>query len=370
MNKRDTPYGDSIPALSQIYFYLTDGCNLACRHCWLAPKRDLTGALSRHLSKSGFRTVIEEGKPLGLKKVKLTGGEPLLHPDFLRLLHILREENIELALETNGTLCTPDIAQGIGAALNPSVAVSLDGADAQTHEQLRNVPGSFEAAQRGIENLVAQGIKPQIIMTLTRFNKDQVEPLIRLADDLGASSIKFNLIQPTARGKNLQDTGQVLSLSEYIRIGRHIDMQLASASPLPLHYDYPLAFRPLSRLANHGDTICGILGVMGVLPTGHYALCGIGEHIPELVFGAIGRDPLETLWRYHPVLQSLRQGLPTRLEGVCADCLMQSRCLGSCVAQNYYSKGSLWAPFWFCQQAAQQGLFPESRLRSMKKERN
>jgi hypothetical protein len=41
---------------------------------------------------------------------------------------------------------------------------------------------------------------------------------------------------------------------------------------------------------------------------------------------------------------------------------MKTRCLGLCVAQNYYSKGSLWAPYWFCEQAEEAGLFPTSRL--------
>jgi hypothetical protein len=41
---------------------------------------------------------------------------------------------------------------------------------------------------------------------------------------------------------------------------------------------------------------------------------------------------------------------------------MKQRCKGSCVAQNYYSKGSLWAPYWFCEQAEEAGLFPTSRL--------
>jgi MoaA/NifB/PqqE/SkfB family radical SAM enzyme len=54
--------------------------------------------------------------------------------------------------------------------------------------------------------------------------------------------------------------------------------------------------------------------------------------------------------------------LPGRLEGVCSRCLMKRRCLGSCVAQNYYSEGRLWAPYWFCRQAEEEGLFPASRL--------
>ena len=47
---------------------------------------------------------------------------------------------------------------------------------------------------------------------------------------------------------------------------------------------------------------------MGVMASGHYALCGIGEQVPELVFGKVGRDRLETVWRENALLNSLREG--------------------------------------------------------------
>ena len=68
------------PPLSRIYFYLTEGCNLACRHCWLAPGFDPDGSRHAVLPVELFETAIREARPLGLARVKLTGGEPLLHP--------------------------------------------------------------------------------------------------------------------------------------------------------------------------------------------------------------------------------------------------------------------------------------------------
>jgi len=57
----------------------------------------------------------------------------------------------------------------------------------------------------------------------------------------------------------------------------------------------------------------------------------------------------------------LREGLPHRLTGICSRCIMRARCIGSCIAQNYYRDGSLWAPYWFCELADEAGLFPASR---------
>ncbi|MHB1356037.1 MAG: hypothetical protein ACYCZF_08680, partial [Anaerolineae bacterium] len=111
-----------------------------------------------------------------------------------------------------------------------------------------------------------------------------------------------------------------------------------------------------------GCGACGIFGILGVIASGHYALCGIGEKVPELVFGKVGKDQLATIWSDHAILKTLREGLPGRLEGICGRCLMKDRCLGSCVAQNFYNKHSLLAPYWFCEQAEKAGLFPTSRL--------
>ena len=83
--------------------------------------------------------------------------------------------------------------------------------------------------------------------------------------------------------------------------------------------------------------------------------------MPELVFGHAATDRLEDVWRESSVLNELRDGLPHKLQGVCGDCFMKAVCLGTCVAQNYYHTKSLWAPFWYCEEAEKRGLFPRGR---------
>lgn len=352
-----------IPPLNTLYFYLTQGCNLACRHCWLAPKFDPDASRYPVLPVELFETAIREAKPLGLTGVKLTGGEPLLHPQIRTLLEIVRREELGLTLETNGVLCTPELAAEIAKSNGAFVSVSLDGADAATHEAVRGVKGAFDRALQGVRNLVAAGLRPQIIMSLMRCNAGQIEALVRLAETLGAGSVKFNIIQPTGRGERVRKASDGLEVAELIELGHWVDLELARTTPLKLHFDIPLAFRPLSRIASeNGGGTCGILGILGVLPTGQYALCGIGEQVPELVFGRVGGDPLDRVWQETAVLNELRDGLPDRLRGVCADCLMKRQCLGACVAQNYYRAGRLLAPFWFCEYAEQAGRFPRARL--------
>jgi SynChlorMet cassette radical SAM/SPASM protein ScmF len=357
----------SIPIypLNCIYFYLTEGCNLCCRHCWIQPKFQNGERVYPSLEVDLFKSIIDQAKALGLGSVKLTGGEPLLHPQIGELLDHIEEEGLRLTIETNGVLCTPALARKIASCASPFVSVSIDGADAETHEWVRGVAGSFRQAVDGVRNLVEAGIHPQIIMTVMRRNREQIEDVVRLAEGLRADSVKFNIVQPTARGEKMHETGETLTIEELVDIGRWVENELSATTPLRLHYSHPIAFRPMSRMFGEkgdGCGVCGILGILGVLGNGSYALCGIGETIPELVFGHAAHDRLADIWENNAILKELREGLPHRFEGICGDCVMRGICLGSCVAQNYYSSGNLWAGYWFCEAAKKEGLFPGTRL--------
>lgn len=351
------------PPLSQLYFYLTEGCNLACRHCWLAPAYDEHGAAAPTLATALFERVVAEAKPLGLRAVKLTGGEPLLHPKFPEILGIVRREDLALTLETNGVLCTDELAAAIARCREPFVSVSLDGAAAVTHERIRGVEGCFARSVAGVRALVRAGLRPQVIMTLQRSNVGEAEALVRLATDLGAASVKFNVLQPVARGSRLHGAGEAPGVEELIALGRHLEGAVAHAAGVRILFDYPIAFRSLGAIAAEGGSgFCGILNILGVLAGGTYALCGIGAVAPRLAFGSAGEDRLAEVWAAHPALLELRAGLPSRLGGVCGRCLMRGSCLGSCLAQSFYRTGSFWEPYWFCEAAERAGLFPQSRL--------
>ncbi|MFH1386591.1 MAG: SynChlorMet cassette radical SAM/SPASM protein ScmF [bacterium] len=351
--------------LNCLYFYLTEGCNLACRHCWITPKFQAGGEHYPTLSLGLFRSIIEQAKPLGLSKVKLTGGEPLLHPEIRELLDHIKEQDLALTVETNGVLITAELARQMKSCKSPFVSVSIDGADAKTHEWVRGVPGSFEKAWAGIYHLVAAGFKPQIIFSIMKGNKEQLESLVKLAEEAGAGSVKINIVQPTARGEKMHEAGETLDITELIEIGKWVEEELSTKTKIKLMYSHPMAFRPLSRIYGANGTgcgICGIFGLLGVLASGKYALCGIGENIPELIFGDAAIDKLADVWANDPVLNQIRNGLPDKLEGVCGNCLLKGRCLGSCIAQNYYRNKNLFAPFWYCEEAAKKGLLPKTRL--------
>lgn len=352
------------PELRTLYVYLTEGCNCACRHCWIVPERGSKAAGAALLEPEVLRQAIEQALPLGLTSLKWTGGEPTYHPRFIEFLRLQKKFGLTSIIETNGMLIDEKLAAQMRDHGVDRPSVSLDGAIPATHDSIRGVVGGFARTLAGIRALVAAGYRPELILTLQKINRDELAAFFELAESLGAGSVKLNILQPVLRGATLTREGEGLGIRELLDVELAIKTERSRRPELPILMDLPMAFRPLSKiLSGEDDGACNIRHVLGILPHGTYALCGIGQHVAELVMGTVATSNLAELWQKHPVLLGLRDGLPEKLQGICRDCLMKSVCLGSCVAANYQCSGDLLAPYWFCRQAAEMGLFPASRRR-------
>lgn len=238
--------------------------------------------------------------------------------------------------------------------------MSLDGATPESHDWMRGVAGSFRGACDGIRNLVDVGLPVQIVMSVTRRTGGETEALVRLAERLGVQAVKLNFVHSTGRGAVMERQGETLGVDEILSLAAWVEQDLSRRTPLDVRFNHPLAFQPE---AWSGDSrTCDGSHALGVLGDGHYSLCGMGENEPDLIFGDAARDPLEQVWREHPVLREIREGFPRRLGGVCARCKVRNRCGGHCLAQNYHDAKDLWSGYWFCEAALAQGLFPPEAL--------
>ena len=365
------PLPEGVPNPTSYYFYLTHGCNLACKHCWLAPEFQKGRSTGGHLDLDLLKGAVEDGIPLGLSNAKLTGGEPLLHPDFVKIVDYLTEKNISIIIETNGTLLTKELAFYLKEHSSTwFVSVSIDGANVETHDRFRGVKGAFDKACNAVSYLAQAGFNPQVIMSIHKGNIDEIEDLVTLAESLGAGSVKFNLINSVGRGALMEKRHEILTIQDLVALGKRMEKDVQTRHSIPLYYDWPAAFMSIQELLKKGVSTCGIFHILGVLSDGSYAMCGIGVNIPELVYGKIGRDNLREVWVNNPTLVRLREEIPSQLEGICGKCILKNSCLASCVAQNYFESGRLTGPHWFCQQAYDQGLFPSTRITNEKVKEN
>ena len=108
----------------------------------------------------------------------LSGGEPLYRQDIFQLAEYATSRGLRVALATNGTLVTKDIAEKIKNSGIKRVSISLDGADATTHDTFRGIPGAFDAAIYGMRNLQELGVSVQINTTIARHNAHQLPDVL------------------------------------------------------------------------------------------------------------------------------------------------------------------------------------------------
>ena len=150
--KLDLPEG--VPPLTSLYMYIAGSCNLACRHCWISPTYEPDNSKGQFLKLEYIKKAVRSQTP-GIESVKLTGGEPMLHPQFREIVEYLDNENINILIETNGTLVDSKMAGYLKLKKWVTfMSVSLDGATAETHENLRGVSGCFNQALAGIKNIL------------------------------------------------------------------------------------------------------------------------------------------------------------------------------------------------------------------------
>lgn len=359
---------EGVPPLTGFYLYLVTGCNLACRHCWITPTfyRGQPSA-GDCLNFDYLKMAVQEAKPMGLSMAKLTGGEPTLHPQFREIVDYLSAEGISLTMETNATLITPELAKHLRENSTMwFISTSIDGATAKTHDWFRAVPGAFDAAWRGIDNLVAAGFHPQVIMSPYRASRVEIDEVVRQAVEHGAGSVKFNPVMSSGRGAAMAKRGETFGPDEVIELAKYIRGELQSRTPIPLTIGLPPVFSSIADLLRDESTGggCGIRNIIGLLGSGEMALCGVGRNMPDLVFGTLGKDSVRDVWSYNPTLVQLRKDLNTPFPGICGDCIHASRCLTHCAAYNYLDSGHLIHPSKLCHVVAERGDFPESRRKS------
>lgn len=354
---------EGVPLLTSLYLYISGSCNLACRHCWIEPDFRPDGKNGRFLEVEYLKEAVTEARPLGLCSVKLTGGEPMLHPKFREIVEWLDREGVSTIMETNGTLVDDEMARFLKSKRAMKfISISLDGAAAETHEELRGIPGSFDRAVTGIKALAAAGYKPQMICTLHKGNVNEIDNILELAGSLGCGSVKFNHIQKIGRGEQLADA-KGLSIETIIDLYRALVMDRKNGHTPTVFFDIPMAFRPIRALLKGVQSYCNVLNILGVLAGGEMSLCGVGVTVPELIYGKLGKDRLGDIWRSAPGLRELRSLIPGGLEGICGNCLHKDLCLGDCLAYNFHESRKLTGAYYFCQRAEERGLFPESRKR-------
>lgn len=164
-----------------IAWQLNAECNLSCLHCCEDAGAEFPGRMTKEQMLEVCRQFVEAEVPY----VALSGGEPLMCPEFWDVCEFLRANGVNVKVETNGEVIGPDVAQRLGRLKLRSVQISMDGASAEAHEALRK-NGNWNSVMRACELLRSEDANTEIVFVPTRFNIHEVGQAVDLAASLGA----------------------------------------------------------------------------------------------------------------------------------------------------------------------------------------
>ncbi|MBI5061257.1 MAG: radical SAM protein, partial [Candidatus Aenigmarchaeota archaeon] len=192
------PFTANAPFL--VVWNITRACNLSCKHCY----EDAHVAGHDELTPAQRLIAVDKMADAGIASIAISGGEPLVLPDFFEVAKRIRERDMMFSIATNATLITREKAKQLREAECGFAQVSLDGAIAKTHNSFRG-KNAFQTTLRGIKNLVAEDILTGVSMTVTEYNYKEVPAVIDLSEKLGATIFMHYNFIPTGRGKDIVD---------------------------------------------------------------------------------------------------------------------------------------------------------------------
>lgn len=367
------------PALRLVFWESTVGCNLECIHC-----RRLE--VSKDLSKDDLTTqealrLIDQIAECGRPILVFSGGEPLYRSDIFELGRHARGRGLLIALATNGTLVDEAMAGRIAEAGFDRVSISLDGADAATHDYFRG-RGAFDKAMRAAELLRGREVPLQLNFTMAVHNAHQWREMIALAERIGAVALHLFLLVPVGCGVELADdqmlsSGQVERLlTELYEASNETQVDI-KATCAPMYYRItrqrraksgnppqpPKAHPHASRRpgpghpgghpggAMHAHTKGCLAGTAVCFVSHKGVVMGCG-YLP-VPAGDVRRQSFREIWENSQVFDSLRND--ELLTGKCGVCEFRKVC-GGCRARAFYEYGDYLAEEPYCEFQPRAGL--------------
>jgi radical SAM protein with 4Fe4S-binding SPASM domain len=379
-----------------VFWEVTKGCNLRCVHC-RATATELSSPSD--LPTDTALRVIEQIASFASPILVLSGGEPLFRADIFQLARYGTDRGLRVALATNGTLVTQPVAQKIVDSGVRRVSMSLDGADAETHDLFRGIPGAFDATLRGFRNLKDLGMSMQINMTVTRHNAHQLPALFDLARSIGADALHTFLLVPVGCGVDIAEE-QMVAPDEYERIlnwfydrsltgeielkatcaphyfrvakQRQVEAKKATASTCAPQAEFQdrkaigptdmlmpsgtgIALHPHARRGGANGGGHGHPESMNAMTKGCLAGTGVcflsheGEIFPcgylPVKAGDLRQQTFAEVWTNSQVFEELRD--TSNLQGKCGCCEFRNICMG-CRARAFAASGDMMAEEPFC----------------------
>jgi radical SAM protein with 4Fe4S-binding SPASM domain len=163
---------------------MTHRCNLRCVHCYLGSERHAPATASEQ-DTAFWRSVIDQTAEAGCLNLMITGGEPLVRPDFAEIYSHAGQRGALVTVFTNGTLLDERTVELFDRISPEIVEVTIYGATAAVYEHITGVPGSYQRCLRGVNALLARGIRTGLKTMVLRENRHEIRAMRQMASERG-----------------------------------------------------------------------------------------------------------------------------------------------------------------------------------------
>jgi radical SAM protein with 4Fe4S-binding SPASM domain len=334
------------PPLTRLDIELTERCNNDCLHCSVNLPAGDAGARAREWTAGRWAKLLDAAADLGCLVVRLTGGEPLLRPDFEEIYLHARKLGLRVMLFTNATLVTPRLARLLrDVPPLEAVEVSVYGMRAETYEAVSRAPGSHAAFRRGLGLLLEQGVPVAVKGVVLPPTRDEMDEFEAWAASLPGPpeppsyALLFDLRSRRDGRKNELIAGLRIGGGEFVRIARRRGEAAV---------DEWREFCGRSGGAR-GDRLFHCLasgGSAAIDPYGRLQYC-LGLRHPAAVYDLSSGSLREAVTEFLPRLRETRSANPAYLER-CGRCFLKSLC-EQCPAKSWAEHGTLDTPVdYFC----------------------
>jgi MoaA/NifB/PqqE/SkfB family radical SAM enzyme len=217
-----------------IIWETTQACDLACRHCRAEaqPLHDPL-ALNTEEAKRLIDQVETFGKPRPL--LIFTGGDPFKRSDLIDLIRYATNFGLPVGVSPSGTpMLTAENLRKIKDAGAKAISLSIDGSNAQRHDDFRRVPGSFQWTTAGWKAAREMGLKVQINTTVSRYNLHDLPKIFKLVAEQGALTWSLFFLVPVGRAQQEDEItpGEYEAVMHFLYdVGKYI-----SAKPTEGHH--------------------------------------------------------------------------------------------------------------------------------------
>lgn len=321
------------PKLHDLFFELTTACNERCFHCG---SRCAPGAVNGLLAEK-YKEILDDVKEsFGTSDILLciTGGEPLLRPDFFDILEYAHELGFAWGMTTNGTLITPDVARRLADVGMRTVSVSIDGLE-ETHDRQRGMRGGWRRAMEGVKNLLETGAfeEVQITTVVNHRNIGELDALFDIVMESDADSWRVFGIEPI--GRALGHPEYLLTAEDQRRMFDFIYEKREAGMPVSYGCSHFLGF-DLERNVRSWFFLCTAgITTASIRANGEICACLDIEQRDELAQGNMLTDTFSDVWRNR--FEVFRRPLSDRAK-MCQGCRYENWCAGGAHHSFDYDK--------------------------------